>query len=274
MSSGQSLRLDPKAKAINKKTWYELSLEDEEGETELSPLEARFTSSIRIEEPRSITRSLIEKEVLREDSMPQIPEVPASTFAVDPETHLTEVEAYALEWDQNNEDLGKVDLEWTKEYEVAYREAANSMTEIGDFMNDDVLLGEDIGEDEARKTVDKVTPVCPLPTSRPVLGRPKAKGKRKEPKKDSNKKLKKKEFPPKAQVGPSECQGVASRKLLLLHGHFSPKYLGSSPAVGKPRHNISSGTILPQLVSVSPLKHVGNTESVGKGDPQPPDTDI
>lgn len=171
----QSSRINPEVKNTEKKSWYELTLEEEEEDSGLSPLEDRFNSSIRIEDLRITINSLTTKE--KDVSVP---------LAIDPglpDVHLKEVEAYAMEWDNNNEKIGCVELEWTEDDEVAYREATNLMKENGDFMEDDDLLGEELGEAEVNDSVGVRGTVSSMPLAGTVSGQTKPKGNKKEPKK-------------------------------------------------------------------------------------------
>lgn len=262
---GQSIRLAPSVKN-NEKSWYEQTLEEEEDVAELSPLGARFASSIRINEPRMEPPPLADKVMRCTETREPSDFLPNANAAL-----ISEVEAYALEWDSNIEELGKVDLEWTEEDEIAYKESAQSMAEDEIFLGNDDMLGEDLVDEKARETVDELdrTPFSTVPQAKVPLGRSKTKGKKREAKKDT----KKKDHSSKAQFGSGDIHGAVSRKFLHLQGRFSAKPPGKNPALLKPRQvKNSTSSHSSQRLNLS-SKDLGNQEPVGMGNRLlPPDT--
>lgn len=231
--------------ASSKKSWYEQTLEEDGEETELSPLEAHFSSSFKIGDPNPAQYPSMDIELLTANQTGVDPSSPVVPLITENEDHLREVKALAKEWEINNKDaLGRVDLDWTEEDEVAFQEAGNSLTEAGDFMADDDLLGE-----------EAIERVSALPPAHQKLDRPKSKGKRIEPKKD----YKKRELNSKAHLGPTDLYGAASKKLLNLHGRVSPKCYTTISIPIKLKHSKSSSNPPTQHVCIA-------SESFGKGE--------
>lgn len=247
----------------SKKTWYEQTLEEDGEEAELSPLEVRFSSSIKIGDPEPESASLgVQDSNDADQSDPPLTISMAST-TIDNEDHLLEVEALAKEWESNNNyDMEGVDLDWTEEDEVAYREVANPLTEAEDFMVDDDLLGEEFLEEKKGMPTDVTEhPLSSLPPAS-KLGRPKLKGKRSEPKKDQ----KKKDQNSKVHLGPNDLLGAASKKLLHLQGRFSPRLSGSTPVQAKQKQQKNSTNPPSRQVSNPTLKDPASPGFVGKGE--------
>lgn len=166
---------------ISAKSWYEQTLEEEEEEEgELAPLEARFSSLIKINEPclepipMGDQETAIPVEVAPDQKSLRSPSPSVS------EENLEEVEAFAKEWENNHStDWDKVDLEWTEEDALAYRETTNVLTEIEDFMENDDLLGEELNEISAGKSADELGQNVPILPPIPDMGRPKPKSRKK-----------------------------------------------------------------------------------------------
>lgn len=163
-----------------------------------------------------------------------------------------------------------MDLKWTEEDELAYRDAANSMSVADDFMDDDDLLEDDLNElKEPNPLSVNGQPRSNLPVHI-SLGRPKVKGRKKDPKKDP----KKKDIKSKSNLGPSDLKAAASKKLLLLHRRFSPKGPGAPPMPTKPSRTKHPSNPPTRQVSSPSSQGPTSLDCVGKGESSsPPGTD-
>lgn len=226
------------------------------------PLEARFSSLIRINDLRSESCPTAEPESHRSDQLGLDPKEAIVPLPNEIEEPFDEVEAFAKEWENNHKaELGKLDLEWTEEDEEAYREAENSLPDNPDLMKDGDLLGDELIEIKESNPGGEIgqasTPFPPDPT----LGRPKSKSKKKDSKKDH----KKKDPKPRAHFGPNDLTGAASKKIHHLHGRFSPKCNGVLP----PPVNLNRS----KMTTNPPARQVSNPQSkalcsediIGKG---------
>lgn len=146
---------------------------------------------------------------------------------------------------------------------MAYREVTNSLTEDGDFMDHNDILGDEFRAAEADNPIGETgQPSASLPPAT-AMDRPKSKGKRKETKKDH----KKKEIISKAHLGPIDLYGAASKKILHLQGRFPPKCTGSLPTQPKSKQT-KSATKPPTFQESNPSSHDSSVtrEIDGKGE--------
>lgn len=260
-NSGNPTPLLLKGSSSKLKSWYEQTLEEDDEEAVLSPLEARFTNSIRIAEPISILGSPPTLEKAIEDPLLKAPTTSGLSSAATAESQLKDVESLALEWEQTHEDLDQVDLEWTEEDEFAYREAVESMDDSDKLLMEDDLLDDEMKEFQLNVLARESDPAHSLPPLDPGLGRPKLKGKKK-------KESKKKEPKKKGHLGHSDLTGVVSKKLQLLHGRFSPSGQSKIPVIPKPRHVKNAAT--PHLKTLdSPKVNLSIIKGLGDGGDSP-----
>lgn len=264
-STRQSMKETPK-----EKSWYEQTVEDEAREAREALLETRFTNSIRIDDDQF--------------NNPEDPEIRSTAMEIeteenweeeeymneDPEgTHQEEVEEGDLDWEENNGEEDRVDLEWDDEEDSEYLANEKSLLEAGENLDNDDLLGEafeDLKEKNFSVNDESLLNQVSSP-SKLGLGQSKHKGKKKE----KNKKA----LTPKAQIGQANVQGAASKKLFNIHGRFSPKNQGTNPNGGsKPitRQSRSSASGPGNEVFPSSLKSKVTKSTIDTGGPSnPPD---
>lgn len=171
------------------------------------------------------------------------------------ETHHGEAEEGDMDWEENNTEDDRLDLDWVEEEDGDYCEDENSLLEAGENLENDDLLGQEFDDLERNKAqkVDEKKKKRHSPVSDVGLGLSKQKGK----KKDKSKKA----LLPKAQSGQSTAQGAASKKLFNLHGRFSPKThnnipIGPKTSQRQPRRSANGigGDVLPTSLKTKESK--------------------